>query len=71
MRETLRTRYPLQERSGNFLLVAQEPTATQRLVNELFTHWIESAYTAGPGSIFGTGTEVEMGHEHLYLTMLE
>ena len=35
MRETLRTRYSLQERSGNFLLVAQEPAAAQGLVNEL------------------------------------
>ena len=35
MRETLRTRYSLQERSGNFLLVAQEPAAAQGMVNEL------------------------------------
>ena len=35
MRETLRTRYPLQERSGNFLLVAEAPTAAQGLVNGL------------------------------------
>ena len=35
MRETLGTRYSLQERSGNFLLVAQAPTAAQGLVNEL------------------------------------
>ena len=71
MRETLGTRYPLQERSGNFLLVTLAPTAAQGMVNELFTHWIELAYTAGPGSIFGTGTEMEMGQSQLHLTMLE
>ena len=63
------TRHPLQERSGNFLLVAQASTAAQGLVNGLFTHWIELAYTAGPGSIFGTGTEMEMVQSQLYLTM--
>ena len=70
MRETLGTRYPLQERSGNLPLVMLATTAAQGLVNEL-QHWIESAYTAGSVSIFGTGTEMEMGHAHLYLTMLE
>ena len=71
MRETLRTHYPLQKRSGNLPLVTLALTPVQGMVNELFTHWIESAYTAGPGSIFGTGTEMEMGQSHLYLTMLE
>ena len=62
MKETLGTRYPLQERSSNLPLLTLAPTPAQGMVNELFTHWIESTYTAGPGSIFGTGTEMEMGH---------
>ena len=35
MRETLRTRYPLQKRSGNLSLVTLAPTAAQGLVNEI------------------------------------
>ena len=35
MRETLRTCYPLQERSGNLPLVTLAPTAAQGVVNEL------------------------------------